>query len=58
MFGTRDAALIEPLSRAVRGYDVLTSQLGSHVLTYRHDVIPGVSRRGGPDRLGTDRLSG
>jgi 2-desacetyl-2-hydroxyethyl bacteriochlorophyllide A dehydrogenase len=29
-----DAALIEPLSCAVRGYDVLTSQLGSHVLIY------------------------
>jgi 2-desacetyl-2-hydroxyethyl bacteriochlorophyllide A dehydrogenase len=29
-----DAALIEPLSCAVRGYDVLTSNLGSHVLIY------------------------
>jgi 2-desacetyl-2-hydroxyethyl bacteriochlorophyllide A dehydrogenase len=29
-----DAALVEPLSCAVRGYDVLTSQLGSHVLIY------------------------
>jgi 2-desacetyl-2-hydroxyethyl bacteriochlorophyllide A dehydrogenase len=29
-----DAALIEPLSCAVRGYDVLRSQLGSHVLIY------------------------
>ena len=29
-----DAALIEPLSCAVRGYDVLQSQLGSHVLIY------------------------
>jgi 2-desacetyl-2-hydroxyethyl bacteriochlorophyllide A dehydrogenase len=29
-----DAALIEPLSCAVHGYDVLTSQLGSHVLIY------------------------
>ena len=29
-----DAALIEPLSCAVRGYDVLTSQLGCHVLIY------------------------
>jgi 2-desacetyl-2-hydroxyethyl bacteriochlorophyllide A dehydrogenase len=29
-----DAALIEPLSCAVRGYDVLASQLGSHVLIY------------------------
>jgi 2-desacetyl-2-hydroxyethyl bacteriochlorophyllide A dehydrogenase len=29
-----DATLIEPLSCAVRGYDVLTSQLGSHVLIY------------------------
>ncbi|WP_375490294.1 zinc-dependent alcohol dehydrogenase family protein [uncultured Jatrophihabitans sp.] len=31
---TRDAALVEPLSCAVRGYDVLRSQLGSHVLLY------------------------
>jgi len=31
---TRDAALIEPLSCAVRGYDVLRSQLASHVLIY------------------------
>ncbi|WP_129288386.1 zinc-dependent alcohol dehydrogenase family protein [Streptomyces sp. GZWMJZ-114] len=31
---TRDAALIEPLSCAVRGYDVLKSQLGAHVLIY------------------------
>jgi 2-desacetyl-2-hydroxyethyl bacteriochlorophyllide A dehydrogenase len=31
---TEDAALIEPLSCAVRGYDVLTSQLGAHVLIY------------------------
>jgi 2-desacetyl-2-hydroxyethyl bacteriochlorophyllide A dehydrogenase len=31
---THDAALIEPLSCAVRGYDVLKSQLGSHVLIY------------------------
>jgi 2-desacetyl-2-hydroxyethyl bacteriochlorophyllide A dehydrogenase len=29
-----DATLIEPLSCAVRGYDVLASQLGSHVLIY------------------------
>ena len=29
-----DAALIEPLACAVRGYDVLRSQLGSHVLIY------------------------
>jgi 2-desacetyl-2-hydroxyethyl bacteriochlorophyllide A dehydrogenase len=29
-----DAALIEPLSCAIRGYDVLKSQLGSHVLIY------------------------
>jgi 2-desacetyl-2-hydroxyethyl bacteriochlorophyllide A dehydrogenase len=29
-----DAALIEPLSCAIRGYDVLASQLGSHVLIY------------------------
>ncbi|MBE7189874.1 zinc-dependent alcohol dehydrogenase family protein [Jatrophihabitans endophyticus] len=31
---TRDATLIEPLSCAVRGYDVLRSQLGAHVLVY------------------------
>ena len=29
-----DYALVEPLSCAVRGYDVLRSQLGSHVLIY------------------------
>ena len=29
-----DATLIEPLSCAVRGYDVLRSQLGAHVLVY------------------------
>ena len=32
--GTGDATLIEPLSCAVRGYDVLQSQLGAHVLIY------------------------
>lgn len=31
---TADATLVEPLSCAVRGYDVLSSQLGSHVLIY------------------------
>lgn len=31
---TEDAALIEPLSCAVRGYDVLRSQLAAHVLIY------------------------
>ncbi|MEV6794061.1 zinc-dependent alcohol dehydrogenase family protein [Streptomyces sp. NPDC051320] len=31
---TKDAALIEPLSCAVRGYDVLRSSLASHVLIY------------------------
>jgi len=31
---TRDAALIEPLSCAVRGYDVLRAQLAAHVLIY------------------------
>ncbi|GAA2651447.1 zinc-dependent alcohol dehydrogenase family protein [Streptomyces vastus] len=30
----QDAALIEPLSCAVRGYDVLSSRIGSHVLIY------------------------
>jgi 2-desacetyl-2-hydroxyethyl bacteriochlorophyllide A dehydrogenase len=29
-----DASLIEPLACAIRGYDVLSSQLGSHVLIY------------------------
>jgi 2-desacetyl-2-hydroxyethyl bacteriochlorophyllide A dehydrogenase len=31
---TKDATLIEPLSCAVRGYDVLSSRLGAHVLIY------------------------
>ncbi|GLX48057.1 alcohol dehydrogenase [Streptomyces hygroscopicus subsp. hygroscopicus] len=31
---TEDAALVEPLSCAVRGYDVLRSRLGAHVLVY------------------------
>ncbi|MDH6136869.1 2-desacetyl-2-hydroxyethyl bacteriochlorophyllide A dehydrogenase [Kitasatospora sp. MAA4] len=31
---TQDAALIEPLSCAVRGYDVLRSRLAAHVLIY------------------------
>ena len=31
---TQDAALIEPLSCAVRGYDILRSGLASHVLIY------------------------
>ncbi|MFJ5778417.1 zinc-dependent alcohol dehydrogenase family protein [Streptomyces sp. NPDC093094] len=31
---TQDAALVEPLSCAVRGYDVLRSRLGAHVLVY------------------------
>ncbi|MGY1501761.1 zinc-dependent alcohol dehydrogenase family protein [Streptomyces sp. QTS52] len=31
---TQDAALVEPLSCAVRGYDVLRSRLGAHVLIY------------------------
>jgi 2-desacetyl-2-hydroxyethyl bacteriochlorophyllide A dehydrogenase len=31
---TEDAALIEPLSCAVRGYDILRSQMASHVLIY------------------------
>ncbi|MEU1628929.1 zinc-dependent alcohol dehydrogenase family protein [Streptomyces sp. NPDC020096] len=31
---TEDAALIEPLSCAVRGYDVLRGQLAAHVLIY------------------------
>jgi 2-desacetyl-2-hydroxyethyl bacteriochlorophyllide A dehydrogenase len=31
---TQDAALIEPLSCAVRGYDILRSRLAAHVLIY------------------------
>src|SRR5207302_10124832 len=31
---TEDAALIEPLSCAVRGYDILRSTLAAHVLIY------------------------
>lgn len=31
---TQDAALVEPLSCAVRGYDVLRARLGAHVLIY------------------------
>ncbi|QGH69994.1 zinc-dependent alcohol dehydrogenase family protein [Pseudactinotalea sp. HY158] len=31
---TRDATLIEPLSCAIRGYDVLASQLGNHAVIY------------------------
>ncbi|MFI1095622.1 zinc-dependent alcohol dehydrogenase family protein [Streptomyces sp. NPDC020917] len=31
---TRDAALIEPLSCAVRGYDVLSTRMAAHVLIY------------------------
>ncbi|UGY94905.1 zinc-dependent alcohol dehydrogenase family protein [Streptomyces gobiensis] len=32
--GLQDAALIEPLSCAVRGYDVLAARMGAHVLIY------------------------
>ena len=48
-----DAALIEPLSCAVRGYDVLRSQLGPHVLIYgsghdgADDARAGQARRRG-----------
>jgi 2-desacetyl-2-hydroxyethyl bacteriochlorophyllide A dehydrogenase len=31
---TQDAALIEPLSCAVRGYDILRAELASHILIY------------------------
>lgn len=31
---TEDAALVEPLSCAIRGYDVLRTRLGAHVLIY------------------------
>ena len=36
---TRDAALVEPLSCAVRGYDVLRMRLADHVLIYGSGTI-------------------
>ncbi|MDP9219277.1 MAG: zinc-dependent alcohol dehydrogenase family protein, partial [Actinomycetota bacterium] len=69
---TADAALIEPLSCAVRGYDVLRSQLGAHVLIYGAGTMGlmmlELAKRTGatsvdvldvnPDRLETARLLG
>jgi 2-desacetyl-2-hydroxyethyl bacteriochlorophyllide A dehydrogenase len=67
-----DAALIEPLACAVRGYDVLTSQLGAHVLIYGSGTMGlmmlELAKRTGaatvevvdvnPERLATAKLLG
>ncbi|MFD5661999.1 zinc-dependent alcohol dehydrogenase family protein [Streptomyces hirsutus] len=69
---TQDAALIEPLSCAVRGYDVLQSRLGAHVLIYGSGTMGlmmlELAKRTGaarvdvvdinPDRLATARQLG
>ncbi|TGA87449.1 zinc-dependent alcohol dehydrogenase family protein [Streptomyces sp. MZ04] len=69
---TQDAALIEPLSCAVRGYDVLRAQLGAHVLIYGSGTMGlmmlELAKRTGaasvevvdlnPDRLATARQLG
>ncbi|MEV6017772.1 MULTISPECIES: zinc-dependent alcohol dehydrogenase family protein [unclassified Streptomyces] len=69
---TQDAALIEPLSCAVRGYDVLRSRLGAHVLVYGSGTMGlmmlELAKRTGaasvdvvdvnPERLATARLLG
>ncbi|MEU9918537.1 MULTISPECIES: zinc-dependent alcohol dehydrogenase family protein [Streptomyces] len=69
---TEDAALIEPLSCAVRGYDVLRSSLASHVLIYGSGTMGlmmlELAKRTGAatvdmvdineDRLGTARTLG
>lgn len=69
---TQDAALIEPLSCAVRGYDVLRSRLGAHILVYGSGTMGlmmlELAKRTGaasvdvvdvnPDRLATARLLG
>ena len=47
---TEDATLIEPLSCAVRGYDVLTSQLGAHVLIYGAGTMGLMMLRAGEAR--------
>jgi len=66
------AALVEPLSCAVRGYDVLRSQLANHVLIYGSGTMGlmmlELAKRAGaatvsildlnPDRLDTARLLG
>ncbi len=67
-----DAALVEPLACAVRGYDVLRSQLGSHVLIYGSGTMGlmmlELAKRTGaasvdivdvnPERLSTAKLLG
>jgi threonine dehydrogenase-like Zn-dependent dehydrogenase len=69
---TADAALIEPLSCAIRGYDVLSGNLGSYVLIYGSGTMGlmmlELAKRVGaagvdvvdvnPDRLATARLLG
>jgi 2-desacetyl-2-hydroxyethyl bacteriochlorophyllide A dehydrogenase len=69
---TRDAALIEPLSCAVRGYDVLRMRLADHVLIYGSGTMGlmmlQLAKRSGAatvdvvdpnaERLGTARLLG
>lgn len=69
---TADAALIEPLSCAVRGYDVLRGRLGAHVLIYGSGTMGlmmlELAKRTGaasvdvvdinPERLVTARLLG
>ncbi|WP_306322520.1 MULTISPECIES: zinc-dependent alcohol dehydrogenase family protein [unclassified Streptomyces] len=69
---TQDAALIEPLSCAVRGYDVLNARLGAHVLIYGSGTMGlmmlELAKRTGaasvdvvdlnPDRLATARQLG
>ncbi|MFT2016344.1 zinc-dependent alcohol dehydrogenase family protein [Streptomyces sp. 796.1] len=70
--GLQDAALIEPLSCAVRGYDVLKSNLGAEVLIYGSGTMGlmmlELAKRTGavsvdvldlnPDRLATARALG
>ena len=55
-YAPQDAALIEPLSCAVRGYDVLRPALGAHVpdLRLRHDG-PDDAGAGQADRRGQRR---
>jgi 2-desacetyl-2-hydroxyethyl bacteriochlorophyllide A dehydrogenase len=69
---TEDAALIEPLSCAVRGYDILRSQLATHVLIYGSGTMGlmmlELAKRSGaasvdvvdvnPERLATARTLG
>jgi 2-desacetyl-2-hydroxyethyl bacteriochlorophyllide A dehydrogenase len=69
---TEDAALIEPLACAVRGYDILKAELGAHVLIYGSGTMGlmmlELAKRTGastvdvvdlnPERLGTARQLG